>query len=105
MVVGTPEYMAPEQLLGDELDARADLYAVGAVLYECLVGDVPLTADTPITLIAKVLDEEPKRPSSLQPDIPVALSDLVMWVLAKDRENRPRSAAELHARLDQISLA
>jgi HAMP domain-containing protein/predicted Ser/Thr protein kinase len=105
MVVGTPEYMAPEQLLGDELDARADLYAVGAVLYECLVGDVPLTADTPITLIAKVLDEEPKRPSSLQPDIPVALSDLVMWVLAKDRENRPRSAAELHARLDQIALA
>jgi serine/threonine-protein kinase len=104
LVVGTPEYMAPEQLLGDELDARADLYAVGAVLYECLVGDVPLTADTPITLIAKVLDEEPRRPSAVQPDIPVALSDLVMWVLAKDREKRPRSAAELHARLDQIAL-
>jgi HAMP domain-containing protein/predicted Ser/Thr protein kinase len=104
MVVGTPEYMAPEQLLGDELDARADLYAAGAVLYECLVGDVPLTADTPITLIAKVLEEEPRRPSAVQPDIPVALSDLVMWVLAKDREQRPRSAAELHARLDQIAL-
>ena len=105
MVVGTPEYMAPEQLLGDEIDARADLYAAGAVLYECLVGDVPLTADTPITLIAKVLDEEPRRPSAVQPDIPVALSDLVMWVLAKDREQRPRSAAELHARLDQITLS
>ncbi|HEY8176167.1 MAG TPA: protein kinase [Gemmatimonadaceae bacterium] len=104
MVVGTPEYMAPEQLLGDELDARADLYAAGAVLYECLVGEVPLTADTPITLIAKVLDEEPRRPSAVQSDIPVALSDLVMWVLAKDREMRPRSAAELHARLDQVVL-
>jgi serine/threonine-protein kinase len=104
MVVGTPEYMAPEQLLGDELDARADLYAAGAVLYECLVGEVPLTADTPITLIAKVLDEEPRRPSAVQSDIPVALSDLVMWVLAKDREKRPRSAAELHARLDQVVL-
>ena len=78
--------------------------AAGAVLYECLVGDVPLTADTPITLIAKVLEEEPRRPSAVQPDIPVALSDLVMWVLAKDREKRPRSAAELHARLDQIAL-
>jgi serine/threonine-protein kinase len=81
------------------------LYAVGAVLYECLVGEVPLTADTPITLIAKVLEEEPRRPSSVQADIPPALSDLVMWSLAKDREKRPRSAAELHARLDQIALS
>lgn len=105
MVVGTPEYMAPEQLLGDELDARADLYATGVVLYECLVGKVPITADTPITLIARVLEEEPSPPNTVQPDIPPALSDLVMWVLAKDREKRPRSAAELHARLDQIALS
>ena len=105
MVVGTPEYMAPEQLLGDELDARADLYATGVVLYECLVGRVPITADTPITLIAKVLEEEPKAPNAVVPDVPVALSELVMWVLAKDREKRPRSAADLHARLDAISLS
>lgn len=105
MVVGTPEYMSPEQLLGDELDARADLYATGVVLYECLVGRVPITADTPITLIAKVLEEEPRPPQAIQSDIPPALSDLVMWVLAKDREKRPRSAAELHARLDQIVLS
>jgi HAMP domain-containing protein/predicted Ser/Thr protein kinase len=104
MVVGTPEYMAPEQLMGDELDARADLYATGVVLYECLVGRVPITADTPITLIAKVLEEEPKAPNAVQPDVPPALSELVMWVLAKDREKRPRSAAELHARLDAIAL-
>lgn len=105
MVVGTPEYMAPEQLMGDELDARADLYATGVVLYECLVGRVPITADTPITLIAKVLEEEPKAPSAVQPDVPPALSELVMWVLAKDREKRPRSAAELHGRLDAIALS
>jgi serine/threonine protein kinase len=104
MVVGTPEYMAPEQLLGEELDARADLYATGVVLYECLVGSVPITADTPMTLIAKVLDEMPRPPRELKPDIPPALSDLVMWVLAKDREKRPRTAAELHARLDAIAL-
>jgi HAMP domain-containing protein/predicted Ser/Thr protein kinase len=105
MVVGTPEYMAPEQLMGDELDARADLYATGVVLYECLVGTVPFTADTPITLIAKVLDEAPRPPRDVRPDIPQALSDLVIWVLAKDREQRPRSAAELHARLDAIVLS
>ena len=105
MVVGTPEYMAPEQLLGDELDARADLYATGVVLYECLVGKTPITADTPIALIAKVLEEEPQTPSAVVPDVPAALSELVMWVLAKDREKRPRSAAELYARLDAISLS
>jgi serine/threonine-protein kinase len=105
MVVGTPEYMAPEQLMGDELDARADLYATGVVLYECLTGSVPITADTPITLIARVLEETPAPPNQLRPDIPAALSELVMWSLAKDRERRPRSAAELHARLDAITLS
>ena len=105
MVVGTPEYMAPEQLLGDELDARADLYATGVVLYECLTGRVPITADTPITLIAKVLEEEPQPPRAVQSDVPAELSDLVMWVLAKEREKRPKSAAELHARLDAIVLS
>jgi HAMP domain-containing protein/predicted Ser/Thr protein kinase len=105
MVVGTPEYMAPEQLLGDELDVRADLYATGVVLYECLVGRVPFTAATPMSLIATVLEEDPVAPRSAQPDIPQPLSDLVMWALAKDRDQRPRSAAELHARLDQIALS
>jgi HAMP domain-containing protein/sensor domain CHASE-containing protein/predicted Ser/Thr protein kinase len=105
MVVGTPEYMAPEQLMGDELDVRADLYATGVVLYECLVGRVPLTAETPIALIARVLEETPVPPHHAQPDVPPALSDLVMWVLSKDRENRPRTAAELHTRLDQIALS
>ena len=104
MVVGTPEYMAPEQLLGDELDARADLYATGVVLYECLVGTVPITAETPITLIAKVLEETPRAPKDVKPDIPQSLSDLVMWVLAKERDKRPKSAAELYARLDAIAL-
>jgi serine/threonine-protein kinase len=105
MVVGTPEYMAPEQLLGDELDARVDLYATGVVLYECLVGQVPHRADSPMTLIAKVLEEEAPSPSALHPDVPTALSDLVMWAMAKERQNRPANAAELHARLDEIALS
>jgi serine/threonine-protein kinase len=104
MIIGTPEYMSPEQLLGDDLDARADLYAMGCVLYECLVGRVPLTASTPVALVAKVLEETPTPPRLVMPDIPPALSDLVMWSLSKDRDQRPRSAAELHAKLDQIAL-
>jgi serine/threonine-protein kinase len=105
MVVGTPEYMAPEQLLGDELDARADLYSTGAVLYECLTGRVPLTADSAIVLISKVLEEVPKPPIEVVSDIPKPLSDLVMWVLQKDREKRPASAAALHKLLDEIAVA
>lgn len=104
MVVGTPEYMAPEQLLGDELDGRADIYATGCVLYECLTGDVPITADSAMTLIARVLEETPVPPRQRQPDVPAALSDLVMWALEKDRERRPAGAAALHARLDLIDV-
>lgn len=102
MVVGTPEYMAPEQLMGTELDGRADLYATGCVMYECLTGRVPLTADTPIVLISKVLEEEPVPPARLHGDVPAPLSELVLWALAKDRDRRPRSAAELYRHLDQL---
>jgi serine/threonine-protein kinase len=105
MVVGTPEYMAPEQLMGDEIDARADLYATGCVLYECLTGRVPITADTPIVLISRVLEETPKPVREVQPDVPQALSDLVAWVLQKDRDKRPASAAALHKLLDEMAVS
>ena len=104
MVVGTPEYMAPEQLLGDELDARADLYSTGAVLYECLTGRVPITADSAIVLISRVLEVTPQSPREVVPDVPQKLSDLVMWVLQKERDKRPASAAALHRLLDEVAL-
>ncbi len=103
MVVGTPEYMAPEQLLGESLDARADLYAAGAVLYECLTGRLPHEAETIITLISKVLDETPRSPKELQPEIPQKLSDIVMRTLSRDRDKRPQTAGELHDLLDRLS--
>ncbi len=102
MVVGTPEYMAPEQLMGDEIDARADLYAVGCVLYECLTGKTPITADTPVTLIAKVLEDTPLDPRVVNGDVPEALSRVVMSCLAKTAAERPASAATLHDLIDAI---
>ncbi|MFL5579741.1 MAG: protein kinase domain-containing protein [Gemmatimonadaceae bacterium] len=101
-LVGTPEYMAPEQLLGEEVDARADIYAAGCVIYECLVGRVPLSADSPITLIAKVLEEVPESPRALSPDVPAPLDAIVMRCLAKDRAARPASAGELHDLLEEV---
>ena len=102
MVVGTPEYMAPEQLMGEEIDARADIYAAGCVLYECVTGKVPITADTPITLIARVLDEMPMEPRIVNGEVPEALSALIMSCLSKKPDGRPQSAAALHDLLNAI---
>jgi serine/threonine protein kinase len=104
MAIGTPEYMAPEQLLGGDVDFRADIYAAGAVLFECLTGRTPFIADTPVTLVAKQLEEQPPAPSALNVEVPKALSDLVIRALSKDREERPASAGELHDLLDAITL-
>ncbi len=96
MLIGTPAYMAPEQLMGRELDARADLYAAGCVLYECLTGHPPHEADNAISLIAKVFEEAPKPPSAWNEEVSPALDAVVMQALATDRDNRPASANELH---------
>jgi serine/threonine-protein kinase len=102
MLVGTPAYMAPEQLMGHEVDARADLYAVGCVLYECLTGHPPHEADSAIMLIAKVFEETPRPPSSWHPDVPPALDQLVMRTLATEPGARPASAEALHDLLAAI---
>ena len=102
MVIGTPEYMAPEQLMGDEIDARADLWSAGVVLYECLTGSLPFNADSPIVLVTRVLEETPPKPRLIVPEVPRELSDLVMRVLSKDRDQRPRTADELHDLLAAI---
>ena len=99
LVVGTPSYMSPEQLLSEAIDARSDLFAVGVVLYECLTAALPFEAAAPVALIAKILSEEPLAPRSLNGEIPAALSDLVLSLLAKDRANRVQTAAELAERL------
>jgi CheY-like chemotaxis protein len=102
MVVGTPAYMSPEQLLAEEVDGRSDLYSVGVVLYECLTGRLPFEAQTPISLIAKLLHDQPAPPQDLNPEIPPALSALILRLLAKSADQRPKSAAELGQLLAQL---
>jgi CheY-like chemotaxis protein len=102
LVVGTPAYMSPEQLLGEPVDGRSDLYAAGVVLFECLTGRLPLDAASPVSLIAKLLHEEPPAPVDVNADIPPALSGLIMQLLAKKPEQRLSSAAELAKRMREL---
>ena len=102
MIIGTPEYMAPEQLAGKELDARVDLYAAGCVLFECLTGKPPITADTPYQLVARLLEDVPVSVSTINAEVPAALDDLISQLLAKDPVHRPSSALALHDRLVSI---
>ena len=103
MAIGTPEYMAPEQLLGEQLDFRVDLYATGVVLFEALTGRTPFVAESPVTLVAKQLEESPPSPADLNRDVPKQLAALVLRTLSKDPADRPQSAVELFEALDAIA--
>ena len=102
-IVGTPAYMAPEQLLGGDVDARSDLYSAGVVLYECLTGSLPFEADDSTSLIMKVLEEEPPGPSTVNKDVPPSFSALVLHLLALRPDHRLGSAAELADQLGHIA--
>src|SRR5262245_5033128 len=102
MAIGTPDYMSPEQLSGLELDLRSDLYSAGVVLFESITGRVPFEADTPWSLIAKHLEEEPPDPRSINPEVPESLAKAVLKAMAKDKENRYPSAGEMYNALAAI---
>jgi serine/threonine-protein kinase len=93
--VGTPRYMSPEQLAGNEVDGRSDLYALGLVTYEMLAGEPPFVADTPVGYVHKHISEPPPPLAIAAPDapIPTAVSEVIMGVLAKQPQDRPNNAA------------
>jgi len=92
-LVGTPQYMAPEQIRGEHVDGRTDVYALGAMLYEMTTGRLPFEGTTVMAILSKHLTETPPSPTSRRPDLglPTALDALVMAALAKDPERRPPS--------------
>jgi serine/threonine-protein kinase len=102
--IGTPEYMSPEQLMGEELDPRADLYSAGAVLYECVTGQPVFSAPTITALLVAHLEEQPKDPREIVPEVPAALSAIILKALAKQRDARWQSAGEMHEALDQVRV-
>jgi eukaryotic-like serine/threonine-protein kinase len=94
-VLGTPAYASPEQLRGEELDVRSDIYSVGATLYHLLTGDTPFAAQDFVKLITEVLDKHPAAPQAIRSEIPGELSWVVLRCLAKDRKERFQTYAEL----------
>jgi CheY-like chemotaxis protein len=102
LIVGTPAYMAPEQLVGEEVDARADLYALGVVMYECLTGSAPFEAPSAVALIGKALTTEAQPPITRNSDVPPALSALVMRLLSKSPDGRPADAGVLIEQLAEL---
>jgi hypothetical protein len=98
-MMGTPAYMAPEQVLGGEIDGRADLYAVGVVLYRLLSGQLPFSADTAIAMVQKQVNESPTPIGQFQPDLPPWCSRVLERALAKSPGDRFQTADEFRTAL------
>ncbi|MFE9256415.1 protein kinase [Streptomyces sp. NPDC006879] len=95
MVMGTPQYLSPEQALGKAVDHRSDLYATGCLLYELLTGRPPFTGETPLSVVYQHVQDAPVPPSQMAPGLPAELDGLVMRALAKDADDRFQSAEEM----------
>jgi len=101
-IMGTAQYLSPEQARGAPVTAASDLYSAGVVLYEMLTGKVPFTGDSAIEIAMKHVNELPKPPSSLRPEIPQELDQIVLRALAKDPEDRYQTAEEFIEDLERV---
>jgi hypothetical protein len=101
-VLGTPAYMAPEQARGEPVDARTDLFSLGVVLYRMTTGRAPFAGSTAMAVLTALAVHHPPAPAEHHSGVPKPLSDLIMRLLAKDRDGRPASAAEVAAAVRRI---
>jgi eukaryotic-like serine/threonine-protein kinase len=102
-IIGTAQYLSPEQARGAPVDQTSDLYSTGIVLFELLTGEVPFTGDSPVEIAMKHLAETPPTPSELRPDVPADLDLVVIRALAKEPADRYQSAAAMDADLETVA--
>jgi serine/threonine-protein kinase len=101
-IMGTAQYLSPEQAQGRAVAAGSDLYSIGVVLYEMLTGRVPFEADAAVTIALKHVSEAPTPPRQINPAVPPELEQVVLWVLNKDPGDRPADADQLIAALESV---
>jgi len=102
VMIGTPEYISPEQVEGKEADQGSDIYSLGAILYEMVTGSVPFEGDTPFSIALKHKSESPPDPKEANVQIPDDLSQVILKCMEKDKEKRFQSAREVHSELMNI---
>jgi len=102
-IIGTAQYLSPEQARGAPVDQTSDLYSAGIVLYELLTGEVPFTGETPVEIAMKHLSEVPAPPSDFRPEVPPDLDAVVLRALAKEPADRYQSAAAMDADLETVA--
>jgi serine/threonine-protein kinase len=102
-IIGTAQYLSPEQARGAAVDQRSDLYSIGVVLYEMLTGKVPFSGETPVEIAMKHLSDPPRPPSLERPDISPDLDMVVLRALAKNPDDRFQTAEEMDAELERVA--
>ena len=102
VMIGTPEYMSPEQVEGKESDQRSDIYSLGVILYEMVTGRVPFEGDTPFTIGVKHKSEAPQNPKEINSQIPDNLSNLILKCMEKEKEQRYQNVGEVYSELKNI---
>ncbi|HEY9313570.1 Stk1 family PASTA domain-containing Ser/Thr kinase [Williamsia sp.] len=101
-VIGTAQYLSPEQARGESVDARSDVYSLGCVLFELLTGEPPFTGDSPVAVAYQHVREDPPTPSSVRPGVPAELDSVVLKAMSKNPANRYQSAAEMRSDLIKV---
>ncbi len=101
-MIGSPAYMSPEQVRGDKIDGRSDLFSLGVVLYELLTGKRPFPGESITTLVYQILHTEPKNPRDIKASLPVSTREVMLRLLAKQPDRRPATANEFIQELERI---
>jgi len=102
VMIGTPEYMSPEQVEAKDIDQRSDIYSLGIILYEMVTGRLPFEADTPFAIGVKHKSETPKNPKEFNQQIPDDLSGVILKCLGKEKENRYQSVSKIKNELEKV---